>query len=571
MVNLVSPGLSIREIDATATVPAVSTSVGAIAGAFKWGPVDEIRLVGSETELVDAFGEPDAATFPYFFSAAQFLQYSNALKVVRVIGSAAMNATIGDATLVENGDDYESKRSVLAGGSIQTIAKYPGAIGNSLRIEMCSAHAGAFGGWEHKGLFSSVPGSSPYARRIKGHAANINTMLDEMHIVVVDEGGAFTGTPGTVLETFAFVSQASDAKSDDGTSNYYVDVLNNRSEYVWAGAHPSALPEAGDTVADTSAYTPSGSIIEAGLDGGVDGTALVGDLSNGYDLLGDPQTEELGLIFSGFTTATEADMATHSNKLIALAEGRGDCVACVSPPVTATVNAAATAAVTAVTAWANALTSSSYAVFDSSALYVYDKYNDAYRWITASGAIAGLCANTDRVADPWFSPAGFDRGQIRGVTKLAYNPKQADRDVLYNARVNPIVSFPGQGTLLFGDKTALNRPSAFDRINVRRLFIELRRSIGRAAQANLFEFNDEFTRAQFRNLVIPYLRDVQGRRGITNFEVICDQTNNTSQVIDANRFVGDIYIQPARSINFINLNFIATRTGVEFSEIVGRT
>ena len=464
MVNLVSPGLSVREIDATATVPAVSTSVGAIAGTFKWGPVDEIRLVGSETELVDAFGEPDAATFPYFFSAAQFLQYSNALKTVRVVGSGALNAAQGDATLVKNNDDYETKRSVLAAGSIQTIAKYPGTIGNSLRIEICTAHAASFDGWEHKGLFTSVPGSSPYARRLKGHTATTNTMLDEMHIVIVDNGGEFTGTPGTVLETFAFVSQASDAKSDDGTSNYYVDVLNNRSEYVWAGAHATVLAEAGDTVADTSAYTPSTSIIEATLDGGTDGSAPTqGELKMGYDLLGDPQTEELGLILTGFTSSADADMTSHGNALISLAESRGDCIACLSPPVdkTASVSTAATA-LTNVTTWANTLISSSYAVFDSTALYVYDKYNDTYRWITASGAIAGLCANTDRVADPWFSPAGFNRGQIRGVTKLAFNPNQGQRDTLYNARVNPIVSFPGQGTLLFGDKTALNRPSAFD-------------------------------------------------------------------------------------------------------------
>jgi phage tail sheath protein FI len=208
-------------------------------------------------------------------------------------------------------------------------------------------------------------------------------------------------------------------------------------------------------------------------------------------------------------------------------------------------------------------------VLDSTALYVYDKYNDVYRWIPAAGTVAGLCANTDNVADAWFSPAGLNRGVLRNVVKLALNPKQAQRDTLYKARVNPIVSFPGEGIVLFGDKTALAKPSAFDRINVRRLFIAIEKAIATAARSQLFEFNDEFTRAQFLNLVEPFLRDVQGRRGITDFRVVCDESNNTAQVIDTNRFVADIYVKPARSINFITLNFIATRTGVEFSEIVG--
>ena len=222
-----------------------------------------------------------------------------------------------------------------------------------------------------------------------------------------------------------------------------------------------------------------------------------------------------------------------------------------------------------VTGWVEGLTSTSYASVDSSAVYVYDKYNDVYRWIGAAGHIAGLCANTDNVADAWFSPAGVNRGQLLGITKLAWNPNKAERDDLYKKRCNPLVSLPGQGTILFGDKTLLKRPSAFDRINVRRLFIVLEKAISTAAEGQLFEFNDEFTRAQFRNLVEPFLRDVKGRRGLTDFAVVCDTTNNTSQVIDANSFVADIFIKPARSINFINLNFVATRTGVDFSEISG--
>lgn len=278
----------------------------------------------------------------------------------------------------------------------------------------------------------------------------------------------------------------------------------------------------------------------------------------------DAETVDVGLLFA-YPDANGAE--TIAEDLISIATARKDCVAFVSPPIADSQGAAAPA--TDVMAFANGLTSSSYAVCDSGAVYVYDKYNDTYRWIGAAGHVAGLCANTDRVADAWYSPAGVSRGQLLGVTKLAWNPIKADRDTLYKGRVNPIVSLPGQGTLLFGDKTLLAKPSAFDRINVRRLFITLQKAISTAAKAQLFEFNDEFTRAQFKNLVEPFLRDVKGRRGLTAFSVVCDETNNTSQVIDTNSFVADIYIQPARSINFITLNFVATRTGVSFTEIAG--
>ena len=329
------------------------------------------------------------------------------------------------------------------------------------------------------------------------------------------------------------------------------------------------MTDAGSAVnaAAGAAFVTGSTAITVSLTGGVsDNTPTVGELETAYDLFDDAETVDINLLIGPETAA--ADDVTMANKMIAIAEGRKDCVAFVSPAVAETVNNATAAA--DVKTWADALTSSSYAVIDSTALYVYDKYNDVYRWIVASGAMAGLCANTDNVADAWFSPAGFTRGQILGVTKIAFNPKKAARDDLYKARVNPIVSFPGEGIILYGDKTAQSRPSAFDRINVRRLFITLEKAVSTAAKFQLFEFNDEFTRAQFRNLVEPFLRDVKGRRGITDFQVICDATNNTGAVIDGNRFVADIYIKPARSINFITLNFIATRTGVEFSEIIGQ-
>ena len=305
--------------------------------------------------------------------------------------------------------------------------------------------------------------------------------------------------------------------------------------------------------------------MEASLSGGTDdNTPTTGEIAAGFDLLEDAETVDVNLLFAAPDVDGQEAIA---EDLISIANARKDCMAFISPPIDDTVNTSTAAA--NVKAFADGLTSTSYASCDSSAVYVYDKYNDVYRYIGASGHMAGLCANTDTVADSWFSPAGVNRGQLLGITKLAFNPKKADRDTLYKARVNPLVSLPGQGTLLFGDKTLLSRPSAFDRINVRRLFIALEKAISTAAKAQLFEFNDEFTRAQFRNLVEPFLRDVKGRRGLSDFQVICDTTNNTSSVIDGNKFVADIFIKPSRSINFITLNFVATRSGVEFSEIAG--
>ena len=272
-------------------------------------------------------------------------------------------------------------------------------------------------------------------------------------------------------------------------------------------------------------------------------------------------------MFQSNSGLSAADNITLSNYITALTAARKDAVGFVSPERAATANAAAPA--TTVATWRTGLTSTSYGFADSSALYVYDKYQDVYRWISAAGSMAGLTANADLVQDAWFSPAGFTRGNVRNVTKLAWNPSQSERDELYKTGVNPIVTFPGSGTVLFGDKTLQSKPSSFDRINVRRLFIVLEKAVSTASKASLFEFNDEFTRAQFRNMVEPFLRDVQGRRGITDFKVVCDGTNNSGAIIDTNKFVADIYVKPARSINYITLNFIATRTGVEFSEIAG--
>lgn len=579
----VSPGVEVREIDLTNVVPAVSSSVGAIAGAFAWGPVEEIRTVGSEKELVNIFGRPNDDTYKYFMPAAQFLQYTNALRVVRTNNDGLLNAAAGGTgVLVKNAAALDSVTLTVGtdGEGFEFIAKYPSEkLGNSLKVVVCS-NATAFADSsfsEYAGQFDFAPGVSEFAT---DRGLELNTdgdNGDEMHIVVVDEGGEWTGSAGTVLEVFQGVSQASDARRADGTSNYYADVINRESAYVWFGRHDDELTNAGETVATAGAagYTTLNTATSYSLGGGSDGTLIdpsVGDSENpgelllAYELFDDAETVDVNFLIG--THVDEGNAVTFANQLIAIADRRRDVVAFVSPAIAETANVANP--VTGVKAWADAVTSSSYAVLDSTALYVYDKYNDKYRWIVAAGTVAGLCAFTDSVSDPWFSPAGFTRGQLRGVTKIAFNPKKADRDTLYKARVNPIVAFPGEGIVLYGDKTALVKPSAFNRINVRRLFIVLEKAVATAAKFQLFEFNDEFTRAQFRNLVEPFLRDVLGRRGITDFAVICDETNNTGEVIDSNRFVADIYIKPARSINFITLNFIATRTGVEFSEIVGQ-
>ena len=556
----VSPGVEIKEIDASGVVPAVSSSIGGFAGSFNWGPVSKVVSVSSESELAEKFGSPDNNTFKYFLVAASFLKYGNALKVVRA-ASGHVNATAdGNGQLIKNDDDYDDN---YADGSLSVgnwVAKYPGVIGNSLKVSLITQGISDFSGWAYSGSFDAAPGTSDYAADLGKTAAN-----DEMHIAVIDEDGVISGTPNSILETFAFVSQAADAKKSDGTSNYYKDVINSQSEWIWWSDHDTSLSDAGENIADNTSFTTNTAAIDASLAGGTDDNApTTGEIALAYDLLEDAETEDVSLLFA----APDANGAeTIAEDIISIAIARKDCMAFVSPPIEDTVGSSTPAA--DVKAFADGLTSTSYAAVDSSALYVYDKYNDVYRYIGAAGHHAGLCANADSVADAWFSPAGVNRGQLLGVTKLAFNPKKADRDTLYKARVNPLVSFPGQGTMLFGDKTLLSRPSAFDRINVRRLFIVLEKAISTAAKAQLFEFNDEFTRAQFRNLVEPFLRDVKGRRGLTDFRVVCDETNNTGQVIDGNRFVADLFIKPARSINFITLNFIATRTGVEFSEIAG--
>ena len=656
-----SPGVLVKEIDLTNVVPAVATSIGAVAGAFQKGPVGEITAIGSEQELVKVFGKPNGSNFETWFTAANFLQYGNALRVVRA-QSAILNATSGGSgLLIKDTTDYLNNYSAGQGSSGEWGARTAGTHGNSIGVSLCSnatayeetittgagevsgtpaagdttVNVSAGGGsvgdggakynvgdivyfqeadgqqyevtnitndaltikqldnpnggglksaladgtdvrrrWRFYDLFDAAPGTSTYATG-KG------LVSDEMHVVVFDRTGDISGfradTNGertnSVLETFAFLSQAASAKTAQGGTNYYPDVIYNQSEFIYWLDHDASLTNAGsDPVAGTTFASTAGSggVKDDNLAGGTDDYAVtVGELDLAYEEFADAETVDVNLIMAG-TSLAGADGATHATNIIDLVEARKDCVAFISPRREDVVNIASSITQGSnVKTFFDGLASSSYAVFDSGYKYMYDKFNDVYRYVPLNGDIAGLCANTDTVADPFFSPGGFNRGQIRGAVKLAFNPTKAQRDILYPARINPVCTFPGQGTVLFGDKTALSKPSAFDRINVRRLFILLEKAIATAAKFQLFEFNDEFTQAQFRNLVEPFLRDIQGRRGITDFSVVCDGTNNTGEVIDRNEFVADIFIKPARSINFIQLNFIAVRTGVAFSEIGG--
>jgi len=546
----------------TTVVPSVATSIGGLAGYFEWGPVDQVSIITSENDLVQTFGKPSQNNFTTFFTASNFLSYSQDLRVVRSIGSNSRTATSNTSAsvLIKNENAYTSTYS-SGNTSITFYAKYPGALGNNVEIHMCDSNT--YSNWAYKDYFDSAPSTSDYA-------STRSTANDEVHIIIVDGRGKFSGIAGTILEKYAFASKAGDAKTFDGTSNYYKDVVNRKSRYVWWAGHPinsnwgiSAPLVAANNSANT--YATLSSNVAVILRGGIDDIPSIGDKIISYDVFRNAETEDINFLIGGDNTSNVAV----ANALVDIAEFRKDCIVFVSPPLDDAVDNPGDEA-DSIVASTDLITRSSYCFVDSGWKYQYDKYNDVYRWIPLNGDIAGLCARTDNDRDPWYSPAGLTRGVIKNAVKLAWNPARAERDVLYKNGINPVVSFLGEGIILFGDKTFQNRPSAFDRINVRRLFITLEKAIAKAARSTLFEFNDEFTRAGFVNLVEPFLREVKGRRGIYDYRVVCDSTNNTPEVIDQNQFVGDIYIKPARSVNFIQLNFVAVRTGVTFDEIVGK-
>jgi Phage tail sheath protein subtilisin-like domain/Phage tail sheath C-terminal domain len=556
----ISPGVNVSEVDLTTVVPSVLTTAGAFAGTFKWGPANKLILVDSEITLSKTFGTPDSNSAVSFFTASNFLSYGNNLTIVRTVGAGSYNADANTSQTniqIANSDDFQSSLLGTDNANLYGafMARYPGKLGNSLSVAVC-ANTTSFSTWTYKGYFTSAPGTSDYA-------TNAGGSNDEMHVAVIDAGGLITGTQGTVLETFPFVSKASDA-SVNGATNYYKQVIFNNSKYIYAVDpvdYSNTHTTWGQTAATAFARPPAVSLIS--LAGGTDVISTDSDLQNGYALFENKEQIDISLVLTG-----NASTAVQQFVIDNVVTPRADCIALISPPQAAVVNQVGTET-TNIQTWLSSLSrSSSFVVADSGWKYQLDKYNNVYRWIPLNGDIAGLCVYTDTVKDPWFSPAGFNRGAIKNCIKLAWNPTKTYRDTLYAAGVNPVVSFAGQGTVLFGDKTLQSKPSAFDRINVRRLFIALEKSIGTAAKYSLFELNDEFTRGQFIALVTPFLRDIQGRRGVTDFKVVCDTTNNTPNVIDSNQFVGDIYIKPARSINFIQLNFVAVGTGVEFTTIV---
>jgi hypothetical protein len=705
-----SPGVNISEVDLTTVTPAVDTTAGAFAGVFRWGPVNERTLVTSENDLVAKFGKPTNINPETFFTAANFLSYSNSLQLVRAANTTAQFAAVGGANntaraavTVFNNNDYDLKESGWGSSDVQVIARWPGALGNSLKVSVCEnatqytssanlltqtytlgAAAGEAQGntalfngpntgftiavgsqtgvitldgsangyltfsaeeandlqgtlntladryavgdyvvvgtgatqslkitsksvlvanvaavntgvgiitftfdqplklassiaagsvtrfWEYFSQVDAAPGRSTYVA-VNGNTAvqlaNTAAQLDEVHVVVADEDGEITGNPGSILEVWQGISRATDAKLADGSSNYFKNIINEQSQYIWfADDRAGAASNTALNVETASNSAPLTLSLAGGTDQDEANVAFT-SIATAFDQFVSPEDVDISLVLAGRTRGGINGTQLANYLIDNIAEVRKDCVVFVSPEKEDVVNATSPEA--KVVEFRNSLRSSSFAVLDSGYKQQYDKYNDLFRWVPLNGDVAGTCARTDSARDPWFSPAGTSRGQIKNSIKLAFNPNLAQRDFLYKNGVNPIVALQGQGTVLYGDKTLLAKPSAFDRINVRRLFIVLEKSISTAAKSFLFEFNDEFTRTQFRNLVEPFLRDVQGRRGIYDFKVVCDETNNTPEIIDSNKFVGDIYIKPARSINYIQLNFVAVRSGIEFSEIVG--
>ena len=573
----VSPGINITEQDLTTVVPNVATTIGAMSGGFQWGPVLERTQITTENELVDIFGKPNATTFEWFWTAANYLAYANNLWVVRNVGTNAKNAVVGDsdagtAVLVKSADHYDS----ITFSDQLFVAKYPGALGNSLTVKAIDTDAwsDATVNADFLANFDRAPGTSTDVATANGSASF--TANDEMHVLVIDEDGLWTGVPGEVLEKHAFVSKASDAKRIDGSSNYVVDVMRNESKYAWVGLvtkftenstgseKNAGQPKAGGAFKTFNSATAAEGVPGGSMTLGVsDDTMTDALLQAGYALYQTPEVVDVSLLLGGASSTTTGRWIIDN-----VASTRKDCMAFVSPLKASVVNNSGSE-VTSLTTDNTALGSSTYAVMDSAWKYQYDRYRDVFMYVPMNADIAGLCARTDFTNDAWWSPAGISRGAIKNIVKLSWEPTKANRDTMYPLSINPIITETGTGIILFGDKTMQTVPSAFDRINVRRLFIVLEKAISIAAKSMLFEFNDEFTRSQFVNLVTPFLRDVQGRRGITDFKVVCDSSNNTGQVIDTNNFVGDIYVKPARSINFIQLNFIAARSDVSFSEIGG--
>ena len=578
-----APGVTVREIDLTNSVAAVGTSSAAFVGDFVWGPVDERTQISTDTEMAAIFGKPNDRNYVDWLTAKSFLAYSSALQLVRVVDRDARNSTgDGSGLLVKNKQDFNMISGVDHTAKL-FVARYPGVIGNSLKVSI--ADEGNYEKWKYADEFDAAPGTSEYA-------TSLGAKHDEVHVVVIDHLGEFTGIPGTILERYAFLSKALDAKALDGAPMYYGNVINNQSRYVWFVGNP-ADSKYDDAVA--AATTPWGEkLIKTGqassfkvlkanatdkhdgeavqLSGGNDGTKpTANELIEGWNQFKSTEEVDIGILITGDGGGETSHQTVVQHVIDNLCENRKDCVAVISPRKSDVLNKTQSQAVTAIKDTRKRIgRSSNYAIMDSGWKLTYDVYNDTYRWVPLNADVAGLMASTERDYDAWWSPAGFNRGRLKNVTSLAFNPNEDSRDALYKVQVNPVVSFLNEGTVLYGDKTMQAKASAFQFINVRRLFITLEKAIGKSAKHLLFEFNDPITRAVFRNMVEPFLREVKGRRGVYDYRVVCDESNNTPEVIDAAQFVGAIYVRPARSINYIRLDFVAVRTGVEFSEVVGQ-
>ena len=649
-----SPAIETREVDLTNLIGTSGASGGATVGDFVWGPVDEITTISSPLELQSTFGKPNDANYADWFSAFNFLAYTGDLRIVRVVDEDAINSDdSGNGLLIKNRQHFEIVSTGPA--TSKFVARFPGSIGNSLAVYV--ADSATFQGWAYADNFDFAPGSS-------SHAESVGASNDELHVVVVDRLGLFTGTVGAILESYSFLSKASDAKDANNAPNFYASVLNRSSSYVWALAAPAgadltdpsagtvdavtvtaggsnytsatvtfSAPSAGGTTATgtvtvvgdavtaitvtnpgsgylaTPTVTISGdgtgatatvtldtisgaewntTLVQAGsgvtyknlaaaisapLAGGENSTAVTAqELIAGYNFFGNQEEVDVSLIFVGAAGGETEHTAVVQHVIDNIVEKRRDCMMFFSPKLSDVLNKTQSTAATDIVATRNTIArSTSYAVMDSGWKFQYDVFNGKYRWIPLNADIAGLCAQVDSTNDPWTSPGGYTRGRVKNVVSLAFNPNKASRDALYKVGINSVVTFTTDGTILYGDKTLLGKNSAFSQIGVRRLFILLQKTISNAAKYFLFETNNTFTRTAFVNMVEPYLEEVRGRGGVDDIRVVCDESNNTPQVVMNRQFVGDIYIKPNYSINFIQLNFVAVRQDVAFEEVVGGT
>lgn len=669
MAYMQSPGIEVKEFDLTAYVPGVATTEVGIGGVFSWGPVEDAQLLSNENELVQQYGKPTDDNFETFLIASNVLAYTDALYVSRAADANAFNAVANTGAVanvqIKNNDDFTVKESTLS-ANVAYYARYPGTLGNSLKISVCDSANAYYSSYTQSGdatvaltftrdTFSAtlvvddsvgsnstltaavtdniladlqvgdwlkasnstigtqfvqvaaigtpvtVSGTSTTAITLTNRYSMSETITvdtverywefynavdrapatsayalarggvgDEIHVIVVDEDGKFSGAPNTILEIWSNLSRARDATGEQGGTLYWKDVINNSSKYVWAVTDRSGAASIDTAASSTAVDTMPWSFSFArGTDSMTETAVPLNALARAYDVYKSEEDIDVSIIVAG-----KAHGGTHGEALANyiidnIASVRKDLFVTISPAHADVVNNPFQEAEDIIQ-FRSALRKSSYAMISTAYKYQYDKYNNKWRWVAGCGDDAGLLARTDKDRDPWWSPAGENRGIYKNLIRLAYNPSQADRDLLYRNDVNPAISKRGTGPMLFGDKTLHGAPSAFDHINVRRLFITIEKAIKRAAAAYLFEFNDDFTRARFRNMVEPYLRDVQGRRGITDFKVICDKSNNPGVVVDANRFVADIYVKPARSINYITLNFIAVGTDTNFDYVIGK-